>query len=116
MHLEARRLPRPLLEPNRLRVEVPEIEDLLPRWIDAGRNLGSMVGFTIKLLDAYGPAILRAVVADMLARGVHVRGAMAILCEQRRRRRQGPAPVVIELGQHVVEREVIPHDLGGYDD
>lgn len=114
--LEEKRKARDLKGRDRLRVEVPEIEDLLPRWIDAGRNLGSMVGFTIKLLDAYGPAILRAVVADMLARGVHVRGAMAILCEQRRRRRQGPAPVVIELGQHVVEREVIPHDLGGYDD
>ena len=75
-----------------------------------------MIGFTIKLLDAYGPAVLRGVVADMLARGVHDRGAMAILCEQTRKRHDGPAPTMIELGAHVVERDVVPHDLGGYDE
>ena len=101
---------------DRLRVEVPGIESLLERWVDAGRNLGSMIGSTINLLDAYGPAILRHVVADMLARGVHDRGAMAILCEQRRRRHDGPAPLLLQLGDHVVERDVIPHDLGGYDE
>jgi transposase len=101
---------------DRLRVEVPEIVALLERWVDAGRNLGSMIGFTIMLLDAYGPAVLRAVVGDMLARGVHDRGAMAILCEQKRKRRDGPAPMTIQLGAHVVERDVVPHDLGGYDE
>jgi transposase len=101
---------------DRLRVEVPEIEGLLERWTDAGRNIGSMIGSTITLLDAYGPATLRNVVADMLDRGVHDRGAMAILCEQRRRRHDGPAPLVLQLGEHVVERDVIPHDLGGYDE
>jgi transposase len=111
-----RKKARDLKGRDRLRVEVPEIEGLLERWVDAGRNLGSMIGSTITLLDAYGPATLRNVVADMLARGVHDRGAMAILCEQRRRRHDGPAPLVLQLGDHVVERDVIPHDLGGYDE
>jgi transposase len=101
---------------DRLRVEVPEIEPMFGRWVDAGRNLGSMIGSTITLLDAYGTAVLRHVVADMLARGIHDRGAMAILCEQRRRRHDGPAPLLLQLGDHVVERDVIPHDLGGYDE
>lgn len=101
---------------DRLRVEVPEIDRLLERWVDAGRNIGSMVGFTIGLLNAYGPTTLREVTADMLARGIHDRGAMAILCEQKRRGRAGPSPLAIQLGQHVVERDVIPHDLGGYDE
>jgi hypothetical protein len=101
---------------DRLRVEVPEVDALLQRWVDAGRNIGLMVAFTIKLLDAYGPAVMREVVADMTARGIHDRGAMAILCEQRRRRRSGPAPLVLHLGEHVVERDVVPHDLGGYDE
>ncbi|GAC1451277.1 MAG: hypothetical protein PVSMB8_10610 [Vulcanimicrobiaceae bacterium] len=101
---------------DRLRVEVPEIGALLERWVDAGRNIGSMIGFTIKLLDAYGPAVLREVTADMLTRGVHDKGAMAILCEQKRKRRDGPAPLAIQLGAHVVERDVVPHDLGGYDE
>jgi hypothetical protein len=114
--LEEKRKARDLKGRDRLRVEVPEIDALLERWVDAGRNIGSMIGSTIKLLDAYGPAILREVTADMLRRGVHDRGAMAILCEQRRRRHSGPAPLAIQLGEHVVERDVIPHDLGGYDE
>lgn len=101
---------------DRLRAELPDIDFLLSRWVDAGRNLGSMVGFTVKLLNAYGPAVLRDVVADMTARGIHDRGAMAILCEQRRRRCAGPPPIIVELGDHVVERDVVPHDLGGYDE
>lgn len=114
--LEDKRKARDLKGRDRLRVEVPEIEKLLERWVDAGRNIGSMVGFTIKLLDAYGAPTLREVTANMLARGIHDRGAMAILCEQKRRGRAGPAPLAIQLGQHVVERDVIPHDLGGYDE
>ncbi len=114
--LAEKRKARDLKGRDRLRVEVPEIVALLERWVDAGRNIGSMIGFTIKLLDAYGAAVLRGVVADMLARGVHDRGAMAILCEQTRKRQAGPAPTMIELGAHVVERDVVPHDLGGYDE
>jgi hypothetical protein len=114
--IEEKRRARDLKGRDRLRVEVPDIDVLLGRWLDAGRNLGSMVASTILLLDAYGPAVLRAVVADMIARGIHDRGAMAILCEQRRKRHSGPAALVLELGQHVVEREVVPHDLGGYDE
>ena len=114
--IEEKKKARDLKGRDRLRVELPEIDVLLTRWVDAGRNLGSMVGFTIRLLDAYGPALLRAVVIDMIARGIHDRGAMAILCEQRRKRRSGPAPMLLQLGQHVVERDVVPHDLGGYDE
>ena len=114
--LAEKRKARDLKGRDRLRVEVPEIVALLERWVEAGRNIGSMIGFTIKLLDAYGAAVLRGVVADMLVRGVHDRGAMAILCEQTRKRQAGPAPTMIELGAHVVERDVVPHDLGGYDE
>lgn len=114
--IEEKRKARDLKGRERLRVEVAQIDVLLERWVDAGRNLGSMVAFTIQLLDAYGPAVMREVVADMIARGVHDRGAMAILCEQRRKRRSGPAPIVLQLADHVVEREVVPHDLGGYDE
>ena len=114
--IEEKRKARALKGRERLRVEAPQIDALLERWVDAGRNLGSMVAFTIQLLDAYGAAVLREVVADMIARGTHDRGAMAILCEQRRKRRSGPAPLVLQLGDHVVERDVVPHDLGGYDE
>lgn len=114
--LQEKKRARDLKGRDRLRVEVPEIEALLERWVDAGRNLGSMIGFTIKLLDAYGPAVLRHVIGDMIGRGIHDRGAMAILCEQRRRGRSGPPPLALQLADHVVERDVVPHDLGGYDE
>jgi len=101
---------------DRLRLEVPQIDALFSRWVEAGRNIGSMVAFTIRLLDAYGPAMLRDVVGDMNSRGLHDRGAMAILCEQRGKRHDGPAALALTLGKHVVERDVIAHNLGDYDD
>ena len=101
---------------DRLRLELPHIDTLISRWVQEGRNLGSMVTFTIRLLDAYGPAVLRDVVADMNSRGLHDRGAMALLCEQRRKRHDSPATLAPCLAKHVVERDVIAHNLGDYDD
>ena len=40
-----------------------------------------MVRFVLELLDSRGAPGLRDVVADMLARGVHDQGVMAIPCE-----------------------------------
>lgn len=101
---------------DRLRAEIPGIEPLIARWAEAGRTMGAMVGRTLKLLNSYGAPTLGEVVAEMNARGTHDPGAMAILCEQRRRARGAEAPQLVTLGAHVVERDVIPHDLGGYDD
>ncbi|WP_437478978.1 hypothetical protein WME75_31725 [Sorangium sp. So ce1014] len=100
---------------DRLRVEVPGAEVLLARWFDAGRNVGSLAARTLQLLDAYGPSITTEAVAEMIARGTHDPGALAILCEQRRRGPVGP-PAAIHFGDHVRERDVIPHDLGDYDE
>jgi hypothetical protein len=75
-----------------------------------------MVARVIVLLDAYGAAILREVVSEMVTRGTHDPGAMAILCEQRRRQRGDRPPHVVAFGDHVHERDVVPHDLGDYDE
>lgn len=72
------------------------------------------MGRTCKLLDLYGPTVLTAAVKELLAKGCHDHGALAILCEKRRTRPRHALP--IELAPHVVDRDVIPHDLGGYDD
>ena len=114
--VEEKRAARALKGRDRLRAEVPEIEPLFERWVDLGRNLGSMVARVIVLLDAYGAPALREVLTEMVARGTHDPGAMAILCEQRRRRRGDRPPRVVAFGDHVRERDVVPHDLGGYDD
>ena len=99
---------------DRLRAEVPRADELMSRWLEDGRNVGSLVSRTLQLLDLYGASVLRGAVDDLLAKGSHDFGALAILCEQRRTKPRRMLPV--ELGAHVVDRDVVPHDLGGYDD
>jgi transposase len=101
---------------DRLRAEVPGIETLFERWVAHSRNLGNLVARTLTLLDAYGAGVLQKAVAAMIERGTHDVGAIAILCEQERRREGGAGPLVVSFAAHVRERDVIPHDLGGYDD
>lgn len=114
--VKEKRAARDLKGRDRLRAEIPGIEPLFERWAMSGRNLGSMVARTLGLLDAYGAPAMRDAVAEMLARDTHDPGALAILCEQRRRRRGEAPPPLVALGAHVRERDVIPHDLGGYDE
>ncbi|MBX3227089.1 MAG: ATP-binding protein [Labilithrix sp.] len=49
-------------------------------------------------------------VADVLARGLHDPGALALRCEEARRNADRPIPVILELGAHVPDGNVIPHD------
>lgn len=99
---------------DRLRAEIVRINELLNRWLEDGRNLGSLTARTLKLLDLYGAHVLNEAVVELLDRGQHDYGALAILCEKRRRRTVPTLP--LELGSHVPDRDVVPHDLGGYDD
>lgn len=101
---------------DRLRSAIPAIEELYGRWVEAGRNLGSMTKQTLKLLDLYGVELLQAAVAEVLAKGLHDPGALASLCEQRRRAAHAPVPVDLPLPAHVNDRDVIPHDLETYDE
>jgi len=99
---------------DRLRAEVPRIDELLRLWLEDGRYVGSLIGRTCKLLDLYGRAVLAAAVEALLAKGSHDYGALAILCEKQRTRPRRVLP--LDLASHVVDRDVIPHDLGAYDD
>jgi len=99
---------------DRLRAEVPRVEELMRLWLEDGRNVGSLVARTGKLLDLYGATVLGSAVDDLLSKKSHDYGALAILCERRRTRPRRALP--LDLAPHVVDRDVIPHDLGGYDD
>jgi transposase len=101
---------------DRLRVEVPAIDQLLDRWLERNHNLGSRVASTLRLLDAYGAAVLRAAVDEMLERDLVDIGALAVLCEGHRKRRGSATMPVVDIAPHVPERDVVPHDLGGYDE
>jgi len=74
-----------------------------------------MTARTGKLLDLYGAEVLVKAVDDLLARGLHDPGALALRCEEARRKAGAPIPVVLEFGAHVPVRNVTPHDLGQYD-
>lgn len=100
---------------DRLRAAVPGFDQLLQRWVEAGRNIGSMTARTLKLLDLYGDALVAEAAAEVIARGTHDPGAIAQVCEQRRRARRQPVPIDIPLGPHVPDRDVVPHDLEAYD-
>ncbi len=106
---------RELAGRTRLRAAHPRIDTLIERWVEAGRNVASMVGQSLRLLDLYGSEIFTHAVDGVLERGTHDPGALAALCEHRRRAVCAPVPVGVVLGEHVPERDVIPNDLGVYD-
>lgn len=114
--LAHKRAARDLKGRDRLRAEMAGVDALFARWIDAGRNLGSMTARTISLLNLYGPDVLAKAIAEALARGSHDPGALAILCEQARVALARPIPVPLDFADHVTDRDVVPHDLGGYDE
>lgn len=100
---------------DRLRAQIPDIGVLYERWVLVGRNVGSMTAQVIRLLDLYGVELLKSAVADVVAKDIHDPGALAVLCEQKRKRGVRPVPLDITLGAHVADRDVVPHDLESYD-
>jgi len=113
--LDQKRGAQPQKGRDRLLAAVPAIETLYERWVERGRNLGSMTARTIRVLDLYGAELLGAAVAQVIERGLHDPGAIAALCEQQRRAMSAPVPIDVALGAHVNDRDVIPHSLESYD-
>ncbi len=54
-------------------------------------------------------------IAETIERGTHDPGEVGVLCEKHRRAAEHPVPIHVSLGDHIPDRDVIPHDLGGYD-
>ena len=101
---------------DRLQAEVAGIDALFAAWVHAGRNIGSMTARTLQLLNLYGGEVLTSAVAEITARGSHDPGALAVVCDQHRQAQNRPLPVPVVFADHVKDRDVIPHDLGGYDE
>jgi hypothetical protein len=74
-----------------------------------------MTARTTRLLDLYGPEVFAKAIAETIERGTHDPGEVGVLCEKHRRAAEHPVPIHVPLGDHVRDRDVIPHDLGGYD-
>jgi transposase len=113
--LETKRGARETKGQDRLRAAVPGIDKLFERWVDAGRNVGSLTSRTVLLLDIYGEDIVRQAVLEVLAGSTHDHHAVAVICERLRRKTDKPVPLDVPLGTHVQDRDVIPHSLESYD-
>jgi hypothetical protein len=99
---------------DRLREQVPGIDVLLQRWVDQGQQMGSLVARTIKLLELYGGSVLSQAVDELVQRGGCDYGALALLCDKHRGVKHVVMP--LQFSNHVKDRDVIAHDLGGYDE
>jgi hypothetical protein len=66
-------------------------------------------------LRSYDDDTVAAAVSEVIARGTQDVGAVAVICEQLRRKANKPVPLDVALGSHVPDRDVIPHSLEGYD-
>ena len=111
-----RRAARDLKGRDRLRAVVPTFDRIVERWAVSGSSLGLRVTRSIKLLELYGDDVFAAAAADLVARGLADVGALAIACEQYRKDRHRPVPVELVLPAHLDDADVIPHDLGAYDE
>ncbi|MEQ1582438.1 MAG: hypothetical protein ABL964_17780, partial [Steroidobacteraceae bacterium] len=100
---------------ERLRAIAPDVDILFARWVETGRNVGSLTARLAGLLRSYDDDTVAAAVTAVIARGTHDVGAVAVVCEQLRRKANKPVPLDVVLGSHVPDRDVIPHSLEGYD-
>jgi transposase len=98
---------------DRLCAELERAKELLQHWTDEGRNMGSMTSRLLKMLDVYGKSTLNEAIFELLDRGGHDLGSLTVLCEKRRVKK--PVALPLTFAAHVQDRDVIPHDIGGYD-
>lgn len=100
---------------DQLFVETPELKILFERCVERGRNVGAMTSRTKKLRELYGAELFQEAVREMCAHETHDPGALALLCEQARRRQNLPVPMALPLPSHVIDEVVPSHDLASYD-
>jgi transposase len=101
---------------DRLLAVAPDFSVVLERWALSGPSLAIQVTRAIKLLDLYGDDVFARAVAEIAARGLRDVGALAVACDRLRRDQKRPVPIDIPLPPHALDRDVVPHDLEGYDD
>jgi hypothetical protein len=101
---------------DRLRAVAPDFGVLLEQWALRGRSLAIQVSRAIRLLDLYGEDIFAAAVSELAAHQLSDLGALGVACDRLRRDRQRPVPIEIQLPAHIVDRDVVPHDLERYDE
>jgi transposase len=114
--VQQRRAAADLKGRERLRAICPRIDELLGHWVHDGRLIGAMCSRLSRVLDLYGDNIFAGAVVDVLDSGATDFGALTVACEHRRRRLARPIPVQVNMPAHIPDRDVVPHDLEGYNE
>lgn len=89
-----------------LRAAAPQIDALYARWLDLGINLGNMTMRVNRIAHLYGVPCFREAVGVMVAQKLVDPGALESICDRIRRARHMRAPVQLNLGDHVPDRDV----------
>lgn len=114
--LHERKAARELKGRDRLCAVAPLFPKLLERWVKEGYSLSVHVLRAIQLLDLYGDEVFSTAVAECVGRGLRDTGALSVACDRLRRESRKPVPIAVELPAHIEDTDIIPHDLGRYDD
>ncbi len=114
--LTERRAARDLKGRDRLRAAAPLFHQLLARWEESGPSLAIQVTRAIQMLDLYGEEIFAEAVAECVGRGLRDTGALSVACDRLRREKRRPVPLSVAMPAHIEDAEIVPHDLGRYDE
>ena len=100
---------------EQLQHRFPTFTNVIERWLDENRNVGSASTKTWTIVERYGDKVFSAALAVFIERGLVDPSALESLCEGIRRRQQ-PAPLTAPAPSHPSDRDVIPHALESYDE
>jgi transposase len=102
---------------DRLTRAAPSAQTLLVQLAERGENLGAATTALVRLLDRYGAGELELAIAEALDQGVCHPHAVRHVLERRRRERDQPPPVPVQLPDDPRVRDLVvrPHALDSYD-
>lgn len=113
--VEVKRRAKDGIKRDQLCKGVPAFQLVLERWLEEGRNIGVAVARASNACDDYGVDVFAAAVDEFVSRGLVDPAALGALCDHIQRHRK-PRATPAPAPHHVDDRDVTPHDLGGYDD
>ena len=82
------------------------IDELYARWLDLGHNLGSVTVRARRIAQTYGPVLFREAVELMVEKNLVDLGALESACDQLVKSKKSRAPVQLNLGAHVPDRDM----------
>lgn len=97
---------------------IPESVPLFSLMVERGVGIGPATAKLFELMQTYGGPILKAAIAQAVARSYGSAEYVASACEQiLRKNKEKPRAVPIELGAHVPGADIVvtPHDVATYD-